>query len=107
MGCTCVGAITIYIEAGQLAQPLFATFATVPSLHTLSFFNMQQPHQCLLALVVITIKSTGRYESYSVGLQETFTQNLTVSRRVCYRLEQYFYISYQHKLSSKHSVRLS
>jgi len=85
-----LAAITIYIEAGSSGQPVFATVAPLHYLHPVSLFHMQQPYQCLLTLVVITRVPRIRYESDSVGLQETFTTYLIACWRDRNRLEKYF-----------------
>jgi len=51
--CTCLWAITMYTKAGKFGQALLATVASVHYLYTVSVFHMQQPHQCLLAVIVI------------------------------------------------------
>ena len=72
--CACLGAITIYTKAVQFGQFVITTVATVLYFYTVSLFHMHQPHQCVLPIVDIARVPTSRYESVSVGLQESFTE---------------------------------
>jgi len=90
--CACLEPITIYTEAVQFGQPLLTTVATVRYVLNVTLFHMLQPHQCLLATVVITRVPPVCYKSDSVGIQESFTQQLIARRRDCYRLEKYRYV---------------
>ena len=105
VGCACLVAISIYTETGQFGQRVLATVATVHYFHTVSLFHMQQPYQCLLTIVVIVRVARSRYESDSVGPEETFTQHLIACRRDRYRLEKYIYVSYLNEFASKDSAR--
>jgi len=104
--CSGVGAITIYTEAGQFGQIVLVTVATVHYLQPINLLHMQQPHHGLLTVLVVTCAPSGRYESYCVGLQETFTQQLIACRRDSYLIEKNLYISYVHNLAPKDSTRL-
>jgi len=92
-------AVIIYTEEEQFGQLVLAAVAAVHYIHLVRLFNMQQPHQCLLAVLVITGAHSSRYESKNVGLQKC--------RRERYCQENYFYIPYIHELTLKHSARLS
>jgi len=79
--CRFLVAIPVYIEAGQFEQHVVATIARVHYIPTFSLFHMQQPYECLLAIVLYGRVHTGQYEPFSVDLQESFTQHLIASRR--------------------------
>jgi len=66
--CTGLRAITMYNEAGQFGQHLLAKFPIVHNLHLDRLLHMQQPHQCLLSILVTKSEPSSRYESYCFGL---------------------------------------
>ena len=100
------GQYTSTLKRGSSGN-LYSRLLRVYYLHTVRLCHMQQPHQRLLAIVVITSVPPGRYESDSVGLQETFAQHLISMRRDRYRLEKYVYVPNMHEFASEDSARLS
>jgi len=68
---------------------------------------MQEPCQCLHAIVIIAPVPFGRYDFGSIGLQEALTQQLIASRRDRYRLETYLYVPYAHDFASGRLTGLS
>ena len=79
--CSGLGEVTVYtkFEFSKLA-----TDRTVHYLHPINLLHVKKSYQCLLTINVIAGVSSCRYESDSVGLQETFTQNFLACRRDSY-----------------------
>jgi len=74
--------------------------------HPVRLFNSQQPHHGLPSVLVITGVPTRRNESYSVGFQNPFVQEIITCRRDRYRLDKDFDVAKLHELASKYSTSL-
>jgi len=68
---------------------------------------MQQAHQGLIVVHVITGVPTCRNQSYRVGLEELFAQELTACGRYRNRLDKDFDVAYLQELAAKHPTGLS
>ena len=67
---------------------------------------MQQQHHGLLAVLVIPGVHSLRNESYSVGFQKQFAQELITCRCDRYRLDKDINVANVHELASKQSTSL-
>jgi len=105
--CSSLEAVTVYTKVGQIGYLVHSTVKTVHYLYTVRLpLHMQQPHHRLLTVVLVTRVPSSRNQAYSIGLQETSTQDLIACRFDSYRLEKNAQIPYLHEFSPKQSACL-
>jgi len=99
-------ALTVYTKVGQFGYLVLATVAIVHYHYTVPLLHMHQPHHRLHTVVFVTLVPYSRNKAYSIGLQETFTQDLIACRCDSYRHEKMVQIPYLQEFSPKLSACL-
>jgi len=76
--------ISDYTKAGQFGYFVAATVVTLHYLQPINLLHSQQPYESLVTILVVTCVPNGRYETYSVRLKDSSTQQLIACRCDCY-----------------------
>jgi hypothetical protein len=100
-------AVTVHAEIREFGQPVFSPVSRVLYSASFSLFNVYQPHQGLLAIIVITAVTSCGYETDGIGLQEPLSQHLVACRADGERLEENFDVTVLYKLPPEYLAGLS
>jgi hypothetical protein len=99
-------AIAIHTKTGQFRQSVLSPVSVVQDLAIVRLFFVNQPHNCLFAIVyVATVPSFGD-KAYSIMLKKQTLQKFITRSGNCHRFQENFTLPDLNECTSEYLIRL-